>query len=221
LGELQNSEHERDQVTFNSIQSVTRLQMRTGAAGMHSYRIRNVGDAAYPLNEHPSAYLEGLLLEQDVLPRPSAHFRSSSRVSYCLNDAFVHRQSSSDDATIVLRGTPPFLIQLSIRNLASSDVKVEKIEINKFEWKVDLPKYHFKTIGPHLVTLESVEDASGCPQVETDLAKQSFWVDVAETAAIVPFDRREEFCVGDILHFQLEGTPPWRVQYVLRETTSM
>ena len=36
---------------------------------------------------------------------------------------------------------------------------------------------------------------------------------VAETAAIVPFSRREHYCVGDAIPFQLEGTPPWTVTY--------
>ena len=38
---------------------------------------------------------------------------------------------------------------------------------------------------------------------------------MAETAVIVPFDRREDYCVGEALQFQLEGSPPWRVKYVI------
>jgi len=38
-------------------------------------------------------------------------------------------------------------------------------------------------------------------------------VDVAETAAIFPFDSRQDFCVGDVSQFQLEGIPPWTIGY--------
>jgi len=52
-----------------------------------------------------------------------------------------------------------------------------------------------------------------CQPSPVESGSQSFRVDVAETAAIVPFERREDFCVGDVLHFQLEGKAPWKIHY--------
>jgi len=77
---------------------------------------------------------------------------------------------------------------------------------------VNVPGYKFSSVGSTLITIDSVQDSSPCSQAELDSLKSSLWVDVAETAAIVPFDRREDYCEGDILSFQLEGTPPWTVR---------
>ena len=78
-------------------------------------------------------------------------------------------------------------------------------------WRLALPDYVFRSIGPHVVTLEGVRDAAQCEPVAPDPLFRQIWVDVAETAAIVPFDRRENYCAGDAIPFQLEGTPPWTI----------
>lgn len=216
-GHARGHERLRDQVTFNSIQPVTRLQLRTSEPGHHEYSITHIGDAAYQLPSLRERYqnpprLSGMILEQDILARPSARFKNMVRASYCLNDHFVPRTITSDDGTIVFNGQSPFTLELSIKNLASSETRLETVVVNSHEWKVQFSDYEFTTVGPHLVTIESVTDSTPCPQAPADTTKQSFWVDVAETAAIVPYDRHEDFCVGDVLHFQLEGNAPWRVE---------
>lgn len=213
-------ERSRDQVTFNSIQPITRLQLRTSEPGHHEYHLAHIGDAAYPLPHMRERYsnlpqLSGTVLEQQVIARPSARFKSIARASYCLNDRFVPRTSALDEGTITLHGQPPFLLEISVKNLASSETRLEKIEVISHEWKVQFSDYEFTTVGPYMVTIESVTDSTPCPQATTDSNRQSFFVDVAETAAIVPYDRHEDFCVGDVLHFQLEGNAPWRVECVV------
>lgn len=209
-------ERPRDQITFHSIQHISRLPLKTSDPGVHEYHITHVGDAAYPLPpprvRTSPPRLSGTILEQEVLARPSAHFKSSGRVSYCLNEAFVPRPGSSDDGTIVLSGKPPFKVSFVIKNVASSETRTETVEFSSNEWKVQFPSYIFNTVGPHVVTLQSFEDASLCPPSLVDTGRRTFWIDVAETAAIVPFERRDDFCVGDVLQFQLEGNAPWRVE---------
>ncbi|EGN93112.1 hypothetical protein SERLA73DRAFT_116213 [Serpula lacrymans var. lacrymans S7.3] len=205
-----------DQPTFSSIQPRTRFQLHTSKPGRMYYEVKQIGDAAYPLAKYKNAVIprsERLVFEQEVLGRPSAHFRSNNRMSYCLNDAFVPQDAFSLDNAIHLEGTPPFQLQLSIKNLATNKVHREKIEIYESLWRVDLSSYRFMSIGPHLVTIESIQDASRCEQATLDALHRSIWVDVAETAAIIPFDKREDICVGEVTQFQLEGTPPWTVGY--------
>lgn len=143
--------------------------------------------------------------------RPTAQFKNANRISYCLNDVFMPRDPFTADGLVLLEGTPPFQLQLSIKNLAASQVHITTVELSETVWKVDLPSYHFKSIGPHLITIESVQDASHCAQATLDPLHRSIWIDVAETAAIIPFDRKEDFCVGEISQFQLEGIPPWTI----------
>lgn len=207
-----------DQPTFNSIQPRTRFQLQTSNPGRMYYEVKQIGDAAYPLGKHSNAVIprsERLLFEQQVSMRPSARFRNRNRVSYCLNDSFTPLDSVSTDGIILFDGTPPFMLKLSIKNLAASHVDTTTVKVSTLTWKLDLPTYHFMSIGPHLITIESVRDASNCAPAALDPLASSIWVDVAETAAIVPFDRREDFCVGEVSQFQLEGIPPWTIGFVL------
>lgn len=153
-----------------------------------------------------------------MIGRPSAQFKKPTRLSHCLRDTFVPTDAYSADDVIVLEGKAPFHVELSVKNLAASEVHRQTVELWDAQWKVNLPNYVFTSIGPHLVTIESVRDASSCAQKVPDPLRTSIWVDVAESAAIVPFDRREHFCVGDITQFQLEGIPPWTIGYVVQIT---
>lgn len=81
-----------------------------------------------------------------------------------------------------------------------------------FTSSVNLPFYHFDSMGPILITIDNVKDSSACAERDVERSGRYIWVDVAETAAIVPFDRKTDFCVGEPVSFQLEGTPPWTVK---------
>jgi nucleoporin POM152 len=203
---------------LSSIQASTRFQLQTSKAGRVYYEVQAIGDASYPLNKQSDVIPQAkrLQFEQEVFPRPSAYFKRSSRMSICFNHPLVPRDEYSTDGTVVLQGTPPFVLDLSIKNLASSEIHKETIEVWQHGWRLDIPNYVFKTVGPHLVTIDSIRDASNCLQADSEMGRRSQWIDVAETAVIVPFDRREDFCVGEALQFQLEGSPPWRVKLALQ-----
>jgi nucleoporin POM152 len=186
--------------------------------------VKQIGDAPYPLAKHKNDFIprsERLLFEQQVYSRPIARFRNNNRMSYCLNDALVPQDATTTDGQIMLQGTPPFELQISIKNLAASKVETEIIKVHGTTWTVSLPQYTFGSIGPHLITIESVQDASRCEQAALDPLYRSIWVDVAETAAIIPINRREDFCVGEISYFQLEGIPPWTIGSVHLSYTIM
>lgn len=207
-----------DQPTFSSIQPRTRFQLHTSEAARIYYEVKQIGDAAYPLAKNKNAIIprsQRLLFEQQVLQRPSARFKNRNRITYCLNDALTPHDTSGSDGVITLSGTAPFRLHLSIKNLAASEVQQESLVVPDHSWKLNIPSYLFKSIGPHEVTIDSVSDVSGCEQTIPDPLYRSIWVDVAETAAIVPFDRREHFCAGEVAQFQLEGTPPWAIGCVL------
>ncbi|KIJ66251.1 hypothetical protein HYDPIDRAFT_86511 [Hydnomerulius pinastri MD-312] len=205
-----------DQPTFSSIQPRTRFQLHTSTPGRKYYEVKQIGDTAYPLHKHKNAVIprsERLVFEQEVLPKPSVKFKTDNRMSFCLNDVLIPRDPMASDGTILLEGTPPFQLQLSIRNLAASKTRKETVEVHDKVWKLDLPSYYFTSIGPYQVSIESVHDSSHCEQAELDPLRRSIWIDVAETAAIIPFEKRKDFCVGDVTQFQLEGTPPWTIGY--------
>ncbi|KXN88811.1 hypothetical protein AN958_06680 [Leucoagaricus sp. SymC.cos] len=204
------------QPTFNSIQPHTRFQLQTSTAGRMYYEVKQVGDAAYPLKKYKRAIIprsERLLFEQQVMRRPSVRFKNRNRMTYCQNDTFTPLDPSSSDGILVFEGTPPFGLTLTVKDIATSHIETHSIQVHDHIWRLSLPEYHFTSIGPYLVTIESVADSSNCAQSASDPMFSTIWVDVAETAAIIPFDRRENICVGDFAQFQLEGIPPWTVGF--------
>ena len=202
------------QPTFNSIQPRTRFQLQSSTPGRMYYEVKQVGDASYPLSEHKDIIIprsERLLFEQQVSIRPTAYFTTRNRMQYCLNHALVPLDSSSQDGTISLMGTPPFTLVISVKNIVASHVDKRTVQVSANTWRLDLPSYSFISIGPHLVSIETVTDSSGCEQAALDPLRGSIWVDIAETAAIIPIEKREDVCVGDVTQFQLEGIPPWTI----------
>jgi len=202
------------QPTFNSIQPRTRFQLQTSQPGRVYYEVKQIGDAAYPLLKTRDMAIprsERLLFEQQVSMRPTARFRNPNRLVYCLHNALVPLDPSSSDGFVVLEGTPPFTLVLSIKNIGASHVEMRTIEVPTNTWRLDVPSYTFSSIGPHLLTIQKVVDSSSCEQATFDPLSRSIWLDVAETAAIIPFERREDICVGDVTQFQLEGIPPWTI----------
>ncbi|KIK30206.1 hypothetical protein PISMIDRAFT_26692 [Pisolithus microcarpus 441] len=205
-----------DQLTIGSIQRHTRFQLHTSTPGRTYYEVKQIGDAAYPLHKDGRTLIprsERLLFEQEILRKPSAKFKTDNRLSYCLNDVLGPKDPASPDGTILLDGTPPFQLKLSIKNLAANKVRVENIEVNDRTWRLNLPSYYFTSVGPYQVTIDSVHDSSRCEQAMVDPLHRSIWIDVAETAAIIPLEKKKDFCVGDIIQFELEGTPPWTIGY--------
>ncbi len=205
-----------DQPIFNSIQPRTRFQLHTSEPGRIYYEVKQVGDTVYPLSKHKGLVIprsDRPLFEQEVLMRPSARFASPTRLSYCLNENFVPQDRGTADGVVVLQGTPPFELTVLVQNLAASERYTETVTVHDTTWRLDLPGYSFKSVGQHKVSIESIRDASHCEQRLPDSHDRSIWADVAESAAIIPFDRREYFCVGEVAQFQLEGIPPWTIGY--------
>lgn len=203
-----------DQPTINSIQPRTRFQLLTSAPGHVYYEVKEIGDSVYPLEKSSNSVIprsQRLLFEQEVAMRPAAYFKNRNRMSYCLHDTFTSLDASSADGVVVLEGRPPFTLTLTVKNVAASTLETLLVEIPSNIWKVDLPSYTFASVGPHRVTIDSVTDSSNCAPSALDPLKSSVWVDVAETAAIIPFDNRPDVCVGEMTQFQLEGIPPWTV----------
>jgi nucleoporin POM152 len=183
--------------------------MRTTEPGTHIYALQHLADATYNTGVHlDTRRTRGLRLEQNVLTRPAARFKSTARISRCLNTDL--NLSHDPGAVLSLTGTPPFTLSIAVRNLAEGETHHALIVTHDHEWAVNVPDYMFRTIGPHIVAVERVRDASKCAELGS-ASERSLWIDVAETAAIIPLERRVDYCVGDVLNFQLEGTAPWQV----------
>lgn len=95
---------------------------------------------------------------------------------------------------------------LNIREASSSVPVAHTVQnIKTAAWEVNLPQHLLESTGPHVISIVSMKDSSGCPHVVKENDKLSVTVDVVETARIVPVDRREDLCVGDSLEFIMQG----------------
>lgn len=206
------------QPSYNSVSHRSRLQLHTSHPGRVHYEVHQLGDAAYPLAKQKAnekSRPDRLQFEQQVSFRPSAKFKSLDQLYYYMQDAFVPADSRSTKGTIVLQGTPPFRLQLSVKNLATKQTDIVTAETKGHTWKIHIPSYAWKAVGLHSVTIDAVFDASNCGHASLDSAWNSILVDVAATASIVPLDQREDYCVGDDTSFLIDGSPPWTVGLVL------
>lgn len=181
--------------------------------------MKQIGDASYPLAKSKDRTIprsQRLLFEQQVALWPSARFRNRNRLAYCLYDPLVPLDSASaTDGVVVFEGLPPFTVVLAIKNIAGSSIETHTVTVPTNTWRVDVPTYTFSSIGPHLLSIQSVSDTSGCAHAALDPAQRTIWADVAEAAAIIPLERREDICVGEAPAFHLEGIPPWTVGYTV------
>ncbi|KZT54109.1 hypothetical protein CALCODRAFT_500232 [Calocera cornea HHB12733] len=184
-----------------------RIELVSSPPGKHLYSIYGMKDTNYDIRTPnlPS-------LEQEVLAKPSASFKSDARLPFCLHDSLIRRKGFPN-AELALKGKAPFEVTLSIKNSDSTSRRTETILVTSNQWDVEFPAYTFDKIGPHAVRIESVKDANGCPEMPSESEQRSLFMDVAETAAILPMETRTDYCVGDTLQYQLEGTSPWIVTY--------
>ncbi|OCF56504.1 hypothetical protein L486_05354 [Kwoniella mangroviensis CBS 10435] len=171
--------------------------------GYHRYDFSSIGDGNYPNTEVK------ISLEHSVYSRPSVSFNKQNTKSLCLDSKL-----DSSDAKIQLKGSAPFKLHLSVRKPASTSVKTFVVEdIKDNEWRLDLPQYELKEIGRHEITINRLEDSSGCEQVINDSDELRTIVEVVESARIVAVDEKVDLCVGDSLDFLLQGKSPWTIEY--------
>jgi nucleoporin POM152 len=199
-----------EQLTIHSIQKRARLELFTSVAGQIQYFFDRLGDASYPLGRQIEVDVTNreknwLTLRQNILPRPRAFFKTQERLTYCLYDSLRAEDINARSGVISLYGTSPFYVELSLHSLATGETRKERVKLLQEEWRVELPDYRFETVGAYMLVIDSVWDASACEQEVELLGFTSLLIDVAEMGAIVPLERREDYCVGDMLRFQLEG----------------
>ena len=199
---------------MSSVKASPIVQLVTDVSGIHKYSFFGVGDGNYQLDEQNY----DINVEQLVVERPSARFKANSpRLSYCLGDELCPRHGERSPI-VELFGTGPWEldIEISEETATTNTRRVHIPHITTREWELNLSPLKLQTFGTHKVTIVGVHDASDCIAFEDnneDWRSKSVFVDVAESATVVPLDRFEDVCVGDSMEFQLGGSAPWTISY--------
>lgn len=215
----------RRKTAFTSALGTTNLELSTALPGWHTYILNTVGDAVYA----PSR-LEGFStesprrLEQMILPLPGASFSSVSsrhaKPSLCVGDG-LDRLSSLP--VLNLQGQAPFTVTFEVVSAASPSsgagaYRFTRSGIKGHEYKLDLSKdeFAFSRKGLWSIRVVQVTDANQCQSTPMPNGKQedkALVIEVAETADIAAVSTREDYCVGEMVEFALQGSPPWTVSY--------
>jgi len=67
-------------------------------------------------------------------------------------------------------------------------------------------------IGNYSIAIVKVTDAQGCSRKQ-DSEESKLRVEVNDVASIERLISQDIHCVGDLLVYQLQGTPPWVIHY--------
>ena len=239
-GEI-SSQGKRRKASFSSAQNVSSLELSTITPGWHVYVLNSVGDTVYaPRTLEGFSRDAPRRLEQMVFPLPSAQFMSKKTSggrlpSFCVGDGLGSERGShgKDERlpTVRLSGTPPFTVDFelhdsSVRAWSGTSTESDKITkitrtgIKSHEYRLEIPKdeFVFNTKGKWSVRVTRVEDGKGCEMAPQGVgrtlpASATMEVEVAETAGIASASSRDDVCVGEMVDFVLQGTPPWTVTY--------
>lgn len=236
-GPLASAAHEvamqgkRRKTAFTSALSTTNLELSTALQGWHTYIINTVGDAVYA----PS-HLQGFStesprrLEQMILSLPGASFASTSskhhKPSLCVGDS-LDRLSSLP--VLKLQGQAPFTVTFEVGSITSSSpsnrgaaaYRFTRSGIKSHDYKLSLSndEFAFGSKGLWSIRVVQVTDANNCQSAPTHDGKRAgqddkaLVIEVAETADIAAVSTRQDYCIGEMVEFALQGSPPWTVSY--------
>ncbi|SPO29479.1 probable Nuclear pore membrane protein [Ustilago trichophora] len=219
----------RRKTAFTSALGTTNLELSTALPGWHTYILNTVGDAVYSPSRLQGFTTESpRRLEQMILPLPGASFASSSsrhgKPSLCVGDG-LDRLSSLP--TLKLQGQAPFTVTFEVVSASSASsssgagaYRFTRSGIKGHEYKLDLSKddFAFSSKGLWSIRVVQVTDANNCqsvPQLQSGKQQddKALVIEVAETADIAAVSTREDYCIGEMVEFSLQGSPPWTVSY--------
>ncbi|CBQ68582.1 Nuclear pore membrane protein [Sporisorium reilianum SRZ2] len=214
----------RRKTAFTSALGTTNLELSTALPGWHTYIIDSVGDAVYAPSKLQGFSTESpRRLEQMVLPLPGASFASlpskHRRPSLCVGDG-LDRLSSLP--TVKLQGQAPFTVTFEV--VSTSGVVAHRFTrsgIKTHEYKLELgtDEFAFSGKGVWSIRVVQVTDANQCQSAPVQESKRvgqddkAMTIEVAETADIASVSTREDYCIGEMVEFALQGSPPWTVSY--------
>lgn len=185
-------------------------------AGLHMYILISIADANYgnPIALRTSA--KSLYrVEQVVFALPTAIFLDpSERIFHCIS-----KENGSLELNLKLTGHAPF--NLEIQEMHNNikqrkmDLTVEASHLSEFDggFQFQMKIKPERSMGRYLYVLTKVSDATGCESTyDKDSPQAATAIEIADQAKIFS-SNPPNVCVGDILSYSLQGTPPFTVGF--------
>jgi nucleoporin POM152 len=192
--------------------SFLRVLFDTNVPGLHRYELNSFSDGNY---KQAMPISGPRILEQLVHDAPEASFiEPEQKVFQCSS-----RNKSPFAISLVLKGLPPFTLKLEQKHDNQHVQWIERvINIGDLQGSADGYTYSFNadsvsSMGRHEFVLDSLLDATGCQGLYDRASNPiSTFVEIADQARVTPYTK-ETVCVGDLLSYTLQGTPPFTIGY--------
>jgi hypothetical protein len=201
--------------TINQVVETKFLRMAfdTSKPGKHIYRLNSVSDDNY---RTPIKYSNDDAAEIYVNEIPSANFVEMKQ------NVFQCRASMASPFALKLKisGVAPFSLNVEERiDNQHSQYLVREISKDELYNEPGDASFYYDLIltktpemGRHDFIINQLIDASGCSAEYETASAPSTFIEVADQARITPFNVGN-VCVGDLITFTLQGTPPFSVGY--------
>ncbi|KAJ3139796.1 hypothetical protein HK100_010973 [Physocladia obscura] len=186
---------------------VGKIGLITDTPGTYLYSFNRIVDDNYRRPFGPEARI--VALQQTILSRPNAVFVDGrERVFQCLGD---NVEDDNSAVSIKLEGLPPFDLTLELKH---ENHPREVIKLNGIIDRVH--KFRPPTLsatGKYAIQLVTIKDSSGCERTfDREDSASGISVSVSDVARIASLNP-ESVCVGDVLSYTLQGTPPFTISY--------
>jgi nucleoporin POM152 len=195
--------------------SFLQLAVNTSKAGLHTYSFNSLADDNY---KTPVTLPKPIVFSQKIHPIPKAYFiEPEHRVFHCASAA-----KGPYRLKVVLQGQPPFAVKIEQKrdnqhigyifkeNIGSDDeLELEK-ENGGYVWNPQT--INMDGMGKHEFIMISVSDSNGCILNFDSSEPVSTFFEIADQARIHTFNP-SDVCIGDLLSYTLQGTPPFTIGY--------
>ena len=197
-------------------QLFARIPLSTDQPGRYTYELGPLADDNYKtatdvaIHDGTKAYRP--ILEQIVFPKPKASFLNPI-VYQCLQDEFEDKDSNKDDIIIQLDGQPPFELTMGFKheNHPKEIITVSNITSSKYIFRPP----QLNLLGKYTLQINRIKDGNQCDQsLDSDSSDVRTTIHISDVARITSLHSKS-ICVGDILSYSVQGTPPFTIDYTL------
>ena len=191
--------------------TLSEFPLVTNVSGTHIYVFYAISDHHYKKNWIP--FKQEWQVEQRVYERPFAEFLDKKdKVFQCLS-----QEPGEMALDLLLQGEAPFELVMSQRQDNGPplilEIQIQKQEILMKNGKQIYPYNpgQLKTVGKYTFSLLSIKDSTQCDSSLEEL-NSHISIHVADQAKISS-NHPSTVCVGDMLTYALQGTPPFTIGY--------
>ena len=197
-----------------------RLAVNSSKPGLHKYTFTSLADDNY---KTPAARMaQPITFTQRIHPIPKASFlEPEQRVFHCASAA-----KGPYRLRILLQGSAPFSVKVEQKRdsqhigfIVQENIGLDQLEKvdnggddNEVGYIWEPQTQSIDGMGKHEFILVSVSDKNGCSFSFDSSEPVSTFFEIADQARIHTFNPTD-VCVGDLLSYTLQGTPPFTIGY--------